>query len=702
MKSNKVLFVLMLAVILTIALSVFSSAENLKQERYIVELYNSPLIEKTNKIKAQSFGWLAPAIKLNKADILEKTKNRILEEQYNAKKKIISTLEQAETPAQKSTKSRIQTELTNVFNGFIMSMSSSEAEKIKNLPEVKNVYKDQEMHLLLDKAVPYVKGYQAQALGFTGKGIKVAILDSGIDKSHPDFQGRVAKEFDFANTVLPNIIDTDASDDDGHGTEVAGVLAGNGAASNGKYKGIAYEAELYIAKVIDSNGKGYSGDFVKAIDWAVDPDSNPLTKDGAEVISISTGSSENCYDSNDFFSPAVDRAVQNGVVVVIGAGNSGPKEWSMLHPGCAKDAVTVGSVKQLNSPDDVSQFSSRGPANYGAVKPDVMAPGEDITTSRWSGSSSPIAGSNYYTSATGTSVATPFVSGAAVLLKQAHPDWNAYEIKSAIMRSARNLGMNVNSYGHGVLDIENALKIQNPPSIVYLDFPGNITQNSVDLFGYAYGRNYRAYSILIFDRNKNDWVKVAESNAIVPTTAKLGSFDSSQIPKGQTIIKITADNLDGTQDISYTNINIQNPNSPDYIAPQPTPTPTPSPSPTPTLSPTPPPQTVFSTGNFQGYPTIELNLGAVKQLKEISGTTCFKHKRTGRLYKFVFYAKTGSNVVYTQELGTFGGITRGKIKCNSIQIALPAGINADKAVFEGRWVKGTPNPVSTMFEVKTN
>ncbi|GAG79470.1 unnamed protein product, partial [marine sediment metagenome] len=216
--------------------------------------------------------------------------------------------------------------------------------------------------------------------------------------------------YDFVND------DEDPMDDYGHGTHCAGIAAGNG-----NVKGVAPDAILYAYKVLNEMGGGTEADVILGIERAVDPNNDDDFSDCIDVISMSLGGYGN---PDDPASQAVDNAVENGVVVVISAGNSGPSQKTIRSPGTSRKAITVGaSCKTVDIGTDnycssaVSSFSSRGPVVWkegSMIKPDVIAPGVNIISTVRNGG---------YESNSGTSMAAPHVAGAAALLIQAHSDW---------------------------------------------------------------------------------------------------------------------------------------------------------------------------------------------------------------------------------------------------------------------------------------
>ncbi|WP_329326324.1 S8 family serine peptidase [Streptomyces sp. NBC_01689] len=254
---------------------------------------------------------------------------------------------------------------------------------------------------------------QVWASGNTGKGVDVAVLDTGVDADHPDLSGQVAASEDF----VPG---ESVVDRNGHGTHVASTIAGTGAASDGKERGVAPGAKLHIGKVLSDDGYGQDSWVLAGMEWAA-------RDQHAKIISMSLGGGPT--DGTDPLSQAVDSlSEETGALFTIAAGNAGPDRYSVGAPGAADAALTVGAV---DGSDSLADFSSRGPrAGDGAVKPDLTAPGVDILAARSQYSPE---GSGSYQTMSGTSMATPHVAGAAALLAAAHPDWTGRQLKNALV-----------------------------------------------------------------------------------------------------------------------------------------------------------------------------------------------------------------------------------------------------------------------------
>lgn len=272
----------------------------------------------------------------------------------------------------------------------------------------------------------------AWAAGLTGTGVKVAVLDTGVDLKHPDLAGRVSATASF----VPG---ESVEDGNGHGTHTISTVGGSGAASGGAERGVAPGADLIAGKVLANEGYGEDSWVIAGMEWAV--------AQHAQVVSMSLGNSQ-ASDGTDPVSQALNAlSAQSGTLFVVAAGNNG-NEASMGAPGVADAALTVGAV---DADDQLAYFSSRGPrfGDYG-LKPDVSAPGVDISAAKAGGS----AADGWYTTMSGTSMATPHVAGAAAILAQQHPDWSGARLKDALMSSSRQLdGLDAYAIGAGRVDV---------------------------------------------------------------------------------------------------------------------------------------------------------------------------------------------------------------------------------------------------------
>ncbi|GAB1335457.1 S8 family serine peptidase [Streptomyces sp. E-15] len=273
--------------------------------------------------------------------------------------------------------------------------------------------------------------------GLTGKGVTVAVLDTGADLGHPDLAGRVTTGKSFVDGQ-------EVADRNGHGTHVTSTVGGSGAASDGREKGVAPGAALAVGKVLGDQGTGSESQIIAGMEWAA--------RDvRARIVSMSLGSTEPS-DGTDPMAQAVNTlSAQTGALFVVAAGNTGAPS-SIGSPGAADAALTVGAVDSADRP---AYFTSGGPRpGDRALKPDVSAPGVDILAAR----SGLVAGSGPYTSMSGTSMATPHVAGVAALLAERHPDWTGARLKDALMSTSRQLDASAYLVGAGRVSVPDAVR----------------------------------------------------------------------------------------------------------------------------------------------------------------------------------------------------------------------------------------------------
>ncbi|MBT2227670.1 S8 family serine peptidase [Nonomuraea sp. NEAU-A123] len=301
------------------------------------------------------------------------------------------------------------------------------------------IWLDRKVKAVLDKSVPQIGAPEVWAAGLKGEGVKVAVLDTGIDTTHPDVADRITATANFTE-------EADVQDGHGHGTHVASTIVGTGAASDGKYTGVAPKASLLVGKVLNKAGSGDSSSIIAGMEWAV--------AQQARVISISAGAC--CFAGPDPLSEAVDNlSAQSTSLFVIAAGNDYDNRM-IATPGSAASALTVGAV---DGEEKLAPFSSKGPVlrDY-SLKPDLVAPGVDIVAARAAGTSMGSVVNDKYTGASGTSMATPHVSGAAVLLAQKHPDWTGAQLKAALVSTAHDDGFGAYEQGSGRVDVARAVR----------------------------------------------------------------------------------------------------------------------------------------------------------------------------------------------------------------------------------------------------
>lgn len=317
--------------------------------------------------------------------------------------------------------------------------NAAAARSAGSLAGVKKVWLNGLSRVDLERSVPQIGAPVAWERGYNGTGVTVAVLDTGIDPTHPDVSGSIVGQVDFTGSP------TGIKDGHGHGTHVASTVLGSGAASKGLRKGVAPGAKLLVGKVCDDNGQCPDDGIIAAMDWAA--------HSGAKVVNMSLGGEPT--DGTDPMSQALNELSRaTGTLFVVAAGNSGLIAKKVVSPGSADDALTVAAVDKNG---DMASFSNRGPRiGDGAAKPDIAAPGVDIVAARAAGTAMGTVVDKYYTSSDGTSMATPHVAGAAAIVAQQHPELTGQQIKALLMDTASDLGHDMYAQGTGLVDLATA------------------------------------------------------------------------------------------------------------------------------------------------------------------------------------------------------------------------------------------------------
>jgi hypothetical protein len=399
--------------------------------KFIVRLQNDPLYKKTST-----------GARLSVASNLEGEHQKFISD-FNALEK------KSNTRARSS--SKITFEYRNTFNGFAIEASPEFIEEIKKLPSVISVTVDQKIKVLDTNSNKIINAPAVwSSYNVTGKGVKVGIIDTGVDYMHSDLGSGIGSGFkirdgyNFANSI------NDPIDWDGHGTHVAGIIAANGPG----LKGVAPDALIYAYRVFTSSGYSYNSWVIAAIERTVDPDQNPSTNDALDVVNISLGGPDVSLDNPVVI--AVENAIESGVVFVISAGNDIGFN-SISYIATAPHAITVGAT---DNHDATAYFSSKGPTSHGYfLKPDISAPGLDIYSTFLN---------NEHVTMSGTSMSAPHVTGAVALLLEKHPDWTPEMVKSVLMQTAKKSNENIFMQGAGRIDVLKAIQadfILTPASI---------------------------------------------------------------------------------------------------------------------------------------------------------------------------------------------------------------------------------------------
>lgn len=277
----------------------------------------------------------------------------------------------------------------------------------------------------------------------TGRGIGVAVLDTGCFL-HKDLEDRIAGFGDMVQKRLQPY------DDNGHGTHVCGIIGGSGLDCDGVYCGVAPGCHLIPVKVLDKRGNGYASDVLAGLRFIREKRSLWNIR----IVNISVGSfSRRNMGENSALVRGVNEAWDDGLVVVVAAGNMGPKSGTITTPGISRKVITVGcsddhqEVNVMGS--KMVDYSGRGPTGACICKPDIVAPGAAITScSNQSGK---------YTVKSGTSMSTPLVTGAIALLLEKYPTMSNRDVKLLLRERSVDLGLPHNQQGWGMLDIERLL-----------------------------------------------------------------------------------------------------------------------------------------------------------------------------------------------------------------------------------------------------
>ncbi len=352
----------------------------------------------------------------------------------------------------------------SIINGFAATMTRAQIEALARLGGVGHVEEDSVVRASNQSAQdsfgvtkaradnPALDGDKDGSTSYSGADLVAAVIDTGIDANHKDLDGGKVLEFkDYVGGKATPY------DDNGHGTHVAATIAGDGG-EDGLHQGVAPRAGLVGVKVLDSGGSGSMSDVTAAIEWV----SDNATRLGIEAINLSLGAS-GCSDGTDATSVAVDKAADAGLVVAVAAGNEGSGTCTIGSPGAARKAMTVGAMADMGvNGFKQAYFSSRGKTADGRIKPDVSAPGVAITSAKANTTEG-------YVDYSGTSMATPFVAGVSLLMRDATSGLTSADVKGKAMQTAVDWGRGGDNktagstgvdidYGAGRLDAHGAIK----------------------------------------------------------------------------------------------------------------------------------------------------------------------------------------------------------------------------------------------------
>ncbi|RLF45533.1 MAG: hypothetical protein DRN09_01640 [Thermoplasmata archaeon] len=476
----------------------------------------------------------------------------------------------------------------NVLNGFSIKIPKNLIYAVKSLPHVKAVHEDCKVETFLDHSVPLINADDVWKLrdslgrNVTGRGVTIAIVDTGVDYNHPDLKDSYLGGYDFYDN------DDEPLDENGHGTHCAGILVGNGNASDHRYVGVAPDAGLYVYRALGPNGDGAVSTIMAGIERAVDPNGDGNLSDHVDILSLSVGIENREGNPDDLLSMVVDNAVDAGVVVVTAAGNNGPYRHTVVSPACARKVIAVGASTHLQNshpsggPDHVAIYSSRGPSKIYSIKPDIVAPGGDVnrkastpnekyaygivsTLAHGASIGSPV--SEDYTRLGGTSMAAPHVAGVAALIKQKHPDWNPMEIKATLRYTAVDIGYPTTDQGFGRVNALAAVNLSSPPPLAFLYATGETCVGTVYINGTATARNFSEYALYYkyvgrrlyeddFD-SPGQWTELYASNSSVDEGV-LYRWNTTSFKDGWYIIKLVSTDTKGRKSFDMIIVDVEN------------------------------------------------------------------------------------------------------------------------------------------------
>lgn len=298
----------------------------------------------------------------------------------------------------------------------------------------------------------------ARRLHLTGRGIGIAIFDTGIGL-HPDLTLSDNRLCAFVDTVNHR---SEFYDDNGHGTHICGIIAGNGTASRGRYEGIAPDCHFAMIKVLNQRGEGNTENVLSGIQWLLDN----YQRYNIRIVNISVGSSRGKhFGENSPLVQNVNKLWSAGLVVLTAAGNHGPGPYSIGAPGNSRKIITVGASDAMQNRSG-NDYSGRGPTENCIKKPDIVAPGSNIISCQplpqtpsmlYGRSFSAYSTERLYRSRSGTSMSTPVVSGCIALLLQQRPYLTNRDVKIQLKKSAYDLGYDHSRQGWGIIQLDRLL-----------------------------------------------------------------------------------------------------------------------------------------------------------------------------------------------------------------------------------------------------
>lgn len=345
-----------------------------------------------------------------------------------------------------------------LIDAVAVDIPVSKIEELSRFPEVNFIADDSKVTTQMEIVRGTVASEISEDLGYDGDGVGVAVLDTGV-YPHEDLtakENRIVAFKDFVNNH------TSPYDDNGHGTHVAGIIAGDGTASKGKYRGIAPKSKIIGVKVMNADGGGATSDIVAGMQWVL----NNKDTYNIKIMSLSLGSNPDLREFDDPLVKGVNALWSKGVVVVTAAGNAGPESITINSPGISQKVITVGcsdAKGTVDIKDDIiAEFSSRGPTATRKTKPDIVAPGVKVNSLKTNKQYVPsqnatLSKEKGYVQLSGTSMSTPVVSGAIALLLQKEPNLTPETIKKKLLQSTNKIAGGRYDQGRGSLNVQKLL-----------------------------------------------------------------------------------------------------------------------------------------------------------------------------------------------------------------------------------------------------
>lgn len=338
--------------------------------------------------------------------------------------------------------------------------STDAIDKLSELPEIKSISYDRKANICME-SIQGVCGLDTLSpYKLTGKGITTAIIDTGV-YPHTDLMRPYRVVSCFKDMIKGNSL---PYDDNGHGTQICGIIAGSGITSEERYAGLAPMSKIVMLKAFNSVGEGSFSDILSCIDWVIEN----REKLGIRILCLPFGAQSIVPSSIDPLCVAARAAWDAGIIVVAAAGNKGPSQGSLTTPGIEPSIITVGccestgrDIKSWRIPD----FSGRGWRRGTMVKPELTSPGVNMPSLFACRDYVPVPGGRSipppvdtpYVSATGSSVSAAFVSGCIALLLEKMPGISGKDLKGVLKLSCQSLNQSSTAQGYGVINLEKLL-----------------------------------------------------------------------------------------------------------------------------------------------------------------------------------------------------------------------------------------------------